>query len=138
MTPLELCVSDALICSITYSHELRSQSLQSCSQSCQLCSQRVILVRASLMTIIINLQYRPNMCSEITLHILSFVTDTPDKQARVFLSQIIFSPVRVSSGLTNNHYTRLKRQARDKHYSLLRTFVNYGRKKFYNIGPGRF
>ncbi len=25
--------------------------------------------------------------------------------------------------------------ARDKHSSLLRTFVNYGRKKFYNIGP---
>ncbi len=23
----------------------------------------------------------------------------------------------------------------DKHSSLLRTFVNYGRKKFYNIGP---
>ncbi len=24
--------------------------------------------------------------------------------------------------------------ARDKHSSLLRTFVNYGRKKFYNVG----
>jgi len=23
----------------------------------------------------------------------------------------------------------------DKHYSLLRKFVDYGRKKFYNIGP---
>ncbi len=30
--------------------------------------------------------------------------------------------------------TRLERVARDKHSSLLRTFVNYGRKKFYNIG----
>jgi hypothetical protein len=29
---------------------------------------------------------------------------------------------------------RLKRLARDKHCSLLRKFVNYGRKKFYNIG----
>jgi hypothetical protein len=26
----------------------------------------------------------------------------------------------------------------DKHSSLLRTFVNYGRKKSYNIGPGFF
>jgi hypothetical protein len=26
--------------------------------------------------------------------------------------------------------------ARDKRSSLLRTFVNYGRKKFYNIGSG--
>ncbi len=29
----------------------------------------------------------------------------------------------------------VKRLARDKHYSLLQKFVNYGRKKFYNIGP---
>jgi hypothetical protein len=37
------------------------------------------------------------------------------------------------------HYpqTRLERLARDKHTSLLRTFVNYGRKKFYNIGARR-
>jgi hypothetical protein len=41
----------------------------------------------------------------------------------------------VGSGLTNNHYTRLERLVRDKHSSLLRKFVNYGQKKFYNIGP---
>jgi hypothetical protein len=37
------------------------------------------------------------------------------------------------------HYpqTRLERLARDKHTSLLRTFVNYVRKKFYNIGARR-
>jgi hypothetical protein len=29
----------------------------------------------------------------------------------------------------------LERSARDKHSSLLRKFVNYRRKKFYNIGP---
>jgi len=29
----------------------------------------------------------------------------------------------------------MERSARDKHSSLLRKFVNYGRKKFYNIGP---
>ncbi len=28
---------------------------------------------------------------------------------------------------------RLERTAKDKHSSLLRTFVNYGGKKFYNI-----
>ncbi len=31
--------------------------------------------------------------------------------------------------------TRLERLAKDKHSSLLRTFVNYGVKSFYNIGP---
>ncbi len=41
----------------------------------------------------------------------------------------------VGSGLTCNHYTRMDRLARDKHSSLLRKFVNYGQKKFYNIGP---
>jgi hypothetical protein len=30
----------------------------------------------------------------------------------------------------------LKRLAKDNHTSLLRTFVNYGCIKFYNIGPG--
>ncbi len=33
------------------------------------------------------------------------------------------------------HRTRLEKPARDKRSSLLRTFVNYARKKFYNIGP---
>jgi len=28
--------------------------------------------------------------------------------------------------------------ARDKHSSVLRKFVNYGQKKFYNIGPWLF
>ncbi len=37
---------------------------------------------------------------------------------------------------TLKHYSRLKRLAtRDKLSSLLQTFVNYGCKKFYNIGP---
>ncbi len=43
-----------------------------------------------------------------------------------------------ASGLTNKHQTRLERLARDKHSSLSRKFVNYGRKKFYRIGPGDF
>ncbi len=42
---------------------------------------------------------------------------------------------RVSSCFTNRHQTWLERLALDKHSSLLRKFVNYGRKKFYNIGP---
>ncbi len=33
------------------------------------------------------------------------------------------------------YLTQLESTARDKHSSLLRKFVNYGRKKFYNIGP---
>jgi hypothetical protein len=42
---------------------------------------------------------------------------------------------RVGSCFTNRHETRLERLAMDKHSSLLRTFVNYGHKKLYNIGP---
>ncbi len=33
-------------------------------------------------------------------------------------------------GLTHKHNSRLERSARDKHSSLLRTFVNYGRNSF--------
>ncbi len=40
----------------------------------------------------------------------------------------------VGSGLTQKHYTRLERLARDKHSSLLRKSVTYGRKKFYSTG----
>ncbi len=36
------------------------------------------------------------------------------------------------------HQTRLERPVRDKHSWLLRTFVNYGRKKFYKIGKFAF
>jgi len=35
----------------------------------------------------------------------------------------------------NLHSTRLERLSRDKHSSLLRKFVKYGRKKFYRINP---
>jgi hypothetical protein len=42
---------------------------------------------------------------------------------------------RVGSGLVCNHKIRLERLARDKHSSLLRKYINYGHKKFYNIGP---
>ncbi len=37
--------------------------------------------------------------------------------------------------LTYQHWTILERSIRDEHCSLFQTFVNYGRKKFYNIGP---
>ncbi len=37
-------------------------------------------------------------------------------------------------GLSYNHWTRMERPARDKHSCLLRKFVNYVRKKLYNIG----
>ncbi len=42
---------------------------------------------------------------------------------------------RVGSCCTNRHQTKLERLAMYKHSSLLQTLVNYGRKKFYNIGP---
>ncbi len=40
----------------------------------------------------------------------------------------------LAPGLTCKHQIRLESPARDKHSSLLDTFVNYVRKKFYNIG----
>ncbi len=36
--------------------------------------------------------------------------------------------------VTNKHYSMLERLAKDKHSSLLQTFVNNGRKMFSNIG----
>jgi hypothetical protein len=44
---------------------------------------------------------------------------------------------RVGSNLIKNHWTRLERNAREKHSSLLRALVNYGHEKFYNIGLKR-
>ncbi len=41
-------------------------------------------------------------------------------------------------GLAHKQYTGLERLARIKHSSLLWKFVNYDRKKFYNIGPRLF
>jgi hypothetical protein len=41
----------------------------------------------------------------------------------------------VSSCLTLKHQTRLERLARDKHSSLLRKIVNYGRKSFIRFAP---
>ncbi len=42
---------------------------------------------------------------------------------------------RVCSGITRKHKTRLERLARDKRSCLLQKLINYGCKKFYNIGP---
>ncbi len=42
---------------------------------------------------------------------------------------------KVEYWLTHKHLAILERLASDKHSSLLRTFVNHGRKMFYNIWP---
>ena len=47
----------------------------------------------------------------------------------------ISSLYRKALGLIHKHLTRLEKLARDKRSSLLRTFVNYGHKKLYNVGP---
>jgi hypothetical protein len=44
------------------------------------------------------------------------------------------SPSGKALGVTHKHCTRLERLFKDKHFSLLRTFPDYGRKKFYNNG----
>jgi hypothetical protein len=43
--------------------------------------------------------------------------------------------VTLSPGFTHKNYTWLESLSREKHSSILETFVNYGCKKFYNIGP---
>jgi hypothetical protein len=45
------------------------------------------------------------------------------------------STLRLAPGLVYKHWTRLEEPARDKTLAYLLTFVNYGRKKCYNIGP---
>jgi hypothetical protein len=53
-----------------------------------------------------------------------------------------FTPGRCFSelgfGPTPKHQTRLERLARDKRSSLLRKFVNYDRKRFYNVDTWLF
>ncbi len=50
-----------------------------------------------------------------------------------------WSFTQVGSGLAHKSQTRLERAARDKNSSLLRTFINYSCKKFYDYGPrGQF
>jgi hypothetical protein len=45
-----------------------------------------------------------------------------------------YSPLGQAASLAHKHYPRLEMLARVIHSSLLRKFVNYGRKKFYNFG----
>jgi hypothetical protein len=47
------------------------------------------------------------------------------------------SPLRLSPCLTHKHESRLERPARDKHSSLLGTFVIYDHNKFHNTSPRR-
>ncbi len=72
----------------------------------------------------------------------SFVLGKPFQPSLMFVGEARSLPqggapercfTRVRSGLTCKRYTRLERQ--NKHPSLLRKSINYGRKKFYNTGP---
>jgi hypothetical protein len=54
----------------------------------------------------------------------------------IMLDVIMLSIVsRVCSSLTCKHSARLERLARDKHFGLLRKYVNYGSKRFHSTGP---
>jgi hypothetical protein len=63
-----------------------------------------------------------------------FVPDEPFQPSLIFASKAGTYLSEVIYGLTRKRLTRLERLARDKHSSFLKTLVNYGRKKFYNIG----
>jgi hypothetical protein len=53
--------------------------------------------------------------------------------AKLFLTGLIFTSK--AEACPSGEPFKLKRLGRDKHSSLLGPFVNYGCKKFYNIGP---
>ncbi len=57
-----------------------------------------------------------------------------ESKSRTYLSETPFgcSTIGQAPALTHKHQSRLKEPARNTHSSL---FVNYGRKKLYNIGP---
>ncbi len=57
-------------------------------------------------------------------------------KARVYPGEALFrsSTLGYAPGLTHKYYTELEWLAKDKHSSILKTFVNYGRKTFYKIG----
>jgi hypothetical protein len=49
------------------------------------------------------------------------------------LNSLVGRFTRVGSSYTFKHETMLERLAKDKHFSLLQTFIDYGRKKLCNI-----
>ena len=53
--------------------------------------------------------------------------------AGAYLSETLF--IMKAPGLTHKHKTILEGPARNKHFSLLQTFVNYNPKEFYNFVP---
>ncbi len=74
---------------------------------------------------------------------LVFVLDRPFKPSLMFMDKargLSYSRgpekcfIRISSGLSK-HWTRLVSLAKDKHPSLLKTFIYYVSKKFYNVKP---
>jgi hypothetical protein len=73
---------------------------------------------------------------------LVFVPDRPSQRSLMFVSKDGAYPNEApgcstlgqAPGLTHKQSTSLERPTRDKHSSFSRTFENYGRKKFYNIG----
>ncbi len=76
-----------------------------------------------------------------------FVLGKPFKPSLIFVGEARSLPLsgaperyftQVASGLSCKHQTRLERLAMDKHSSLLRKSVNYGRKSFIVQPPGVF
>jgi len=74
-----------------------------------------------------------------------FVPGKPFQPSLMFVSKagayLNEAPLRCSTlgcapSLTHQHETKLERPARDKHSSLLDTFVNYRCKRFMTLGPG--
>jgi hypothetical protein len=73
-----------------------------------------------------------------------FAPSNPFQPGLMFVGKVKSQPERGSSfrystwvgySLSHTYKARLERLVSEKHSSLLRTFVNYERKKFYNFGP---
>ncbi len=68
---------------------------------------------------------------------LSQILEVKALRAYSIMERLEGAFLRLAPCLTCKHWARLEKLASDKHTGLLRKFVNYGRKKFYYMGPGK-
>ncbi len=71
-------------------------------------------------------------CQRLNWYFQTWWLPSMDQSYKTFFGS---STLGQAPGLTHKHQNRLERLGKDKHSSLVRKFVNYGRKKFYSIGP---
>ncbi len=84
---------------------------------------------ANVMSVNLKLKFLPVKPFQPILLFVGKARSLPQsKGAETFFNKVCFC-------ITNKHWNRLERHAGEEHSSLLRTFVNYGYKKFFINGP---